>query len=335
MSLASLQKELFPIIEEKLILYFQSFDFGQSQELQEMIAYHMGWEDESKNHGKRIRPLLNLLTAGACGGKIEDALPAAIAIEYLHNFTLIHDDIEDDAPLRHGRKTLWKKWGLAQGINAGDALFSIAQLAMLNLEQTCSQPTTLRVMREFNLTCLHLTRGQYLDIAFESANYISIDAYLSMIRGKTAALVSLATQLGGLIADQEENRVEMAAHFGETLGMAFQIQDDFLGIWGDPQITGKSASSDLIAKKKTLPIIYGLQQSDEFRKTWENEGLSKENVEKSASLLISCGAQNFTKSKAEGFTNQAFSTLEKLFPQRDLYSDALFELTEILLQRKY
>ena len=251
-----------------------------------MIAYHMGWCEDDHGHGKRIRPLLLLLTVGASGGTIENAMPAAIAIEYLHNFTLIHDDIEDNASVRHGRKTVWKKWGLAQGVNAGDALFSIAQLAMLDLARTCSQPTALQAMKEFNLTCFHLTLGQYMDIAFESSNNISVESYLSMIRGKTAALISLTTQLGGLIAHQTTNQLEMLAQFGEALGMAFQVQDDYLGLWGDPQITGKSAASDLIARKKTLPIIYGLQHSNEFKNIWWDEALTSENVEEFAEKTV-------------------------------------------------
>ena len=335
MSLASLQKELLPKIEERLQAYFYSLDFEQNQELREMIAYHMGWGDDNVGHGKRIRPLLLLLITGACGGGIEDAMPAAVGIEYLHNFTLIHDDIEDNSSIRHGRKTLWKKWGLAQGINAGDALFSIAQLAMLDLEQTCSKPTTLEAVREFNLTCFHLTQGQHLDIAFETSNNTSVKSYLSMIRGKTAALISLATRLGGLIGDINKDRVNKLAEFGESLGIAFQIQDDYLGVWGDSQITGKSAASDLITRKQTLPIIYGLQHSVEFRKMWENEGITSETVESSANLLISCGAQNYTKTEAESFTNRAFSSLEGLFSQRNPYSDALYELTDLLLHRKH
>jgi len=333
MSLILLQKELLPIIETRLKTYIQSLDFSQSQELKEMIAYHMGWGDDNGGHGKRIRPLLVLLTTGASGGKINDALHAAIAVEYLHNFTLIHDDIEDDAPIRHGRKTLWKKWGLAQGVNAGDALFSIAQLAMLSLEETCGQWTALKAMKGFNRTCLHLTRGQYLDIAFESSKEISVDTYLAMIQGKTAALISYASYLGGLIAYQEKNHLGMLTQFGEALGMAFQIQDDYLGIWGDPKITGKSAASDLVTKKKTLPIIYGLQNSNEFLEIWEEEEISDQDVKKSADLLVSCGAQNYTKSKAEGFTKQAFSSLDGLFTRNNQYADALFELTTMLLHR--
>ena len=335
MSLTSIQKELLPIIESQLKKYFQSIDFGYSMELQEMIAYHMGWSDDEGSHGKRIRPLVVLLTTGAFGGRIKAALPAAIAIEYLHNFTLIHDDIEDDSPIRHRRKTLWKKWGLAQGINTGDALFCIAQLAMLDLEETCRPSTALKAIKAFNQTCLHLTRGQYLDIAFESTENINVETYLEMIQGKTAVLISLASRLGGLITDQKENHLAMLGEFGEALGMAFQIKDDYIGIWGDPKITGKSAVSDLVSKKKTLPVIFGLHHSDEFMKIWEKDEFSGQDLEEAANLLIKCDAQKFTQSKAEEFTNQAFSTLDKLFPQRNQYGEALFELTEMLLQRNY
>ncbi len=335
MSPESLQNQLLSKIEKQLITFLHSQNFEQSDELKEMIAYHMGWGDDGGSHGKRIRPLLTILTAGAFGGDIEKVMPAAIAVEFLHNFTLIHDDIEDNASIRHGRMTLWKKWGLAQGVNAGDALFSIAQLAMLSLNQTCGQSISIEAVQQFNLTCLHLTRGQYLDISFESSNKTSIDSYFAMILGKTAALISLAIRLGGLTSHQNEDQFKNLAKYGEALGMAFQIQDDYLGVWGDPIITGKSAASDLITKKKSLPIIYGLQHSDEFKRIWENEEVTSDNVGQLAKLLISCGAQEFTKSNAGKFTRDAFSTLEKIFPRKNIYSEALFELTELLLDRDY
>jgi geranylgeranyl diphosphate synthase type I len=335
MTLTVLQKQLLPEIEIHLKKILQSLDFGQSQPLHEMISFHMGWEDEGESHGKRIRPFLSLLCAGALNGSIQNTMPGAVAIEYLHNFTLIHDDIEDNSPIRHGRPTLWQKWGLAQAVNAGDALFSIAQLSMISLNETCDEITALKAIEAFNHTCLHLTRGQYLDIAFESSQDIDISTYLDMIGGKTAALIGFSSFLGGLTAHVEERQLGLLEDFGASLGMAFQIQDDYLGIWGNPKETGKSAATDLLTRKKSLPILFGLKQSDDFKNFWNNEEISPKNVGTFADMLISCGAQDFVQTKAGQFTEKAFKTLDELFPLENNYSKALYELTETLLKRNY
>ncbi len=335
MSLTVLQKQLLPEIETHLKIFLQSLDFGQSQTLYEMISYHMGWEDVGANHGKRIRPFLSLLCAGALNGTIQNTMPGAVAIEYLHNFTLIHDDIEDNSPIRHGKPTLWRKWGLAQAVNAGDALFSIAQLSMLSLNETCDEAIALKALEAFNHTCLNLTQGQYLDIAFESSQDIDISTYLDMIGGKTAALIGFSTFLGGLTAHVGERQLELLEAFGSSLGMAFQIQDDYLGIWGDPQETGKSAATDLLTRKKSLPILFGLKQSDDFKNFWNNEEISPENVDTLAHMLIACGAQDFVQTKAGQFTEKAFKALDQLFPVKNDYNIALHELTETLLNRNY
>jgi geranylgeranyl diphosphate synthase type I len=335
MSQTKLQEALLAEIESQLKYFIDSYDFGQSQPLKKMITYHMGWEHDQGSQGKRIRPLLTLLCTGAFNGPVRNALPAAAAVEFLHNFTLIHDDIEDNASIRHGRKTLWKKWGLAQAVNAGDALFSIAQLTMLNLSKTCNQGITLDAIQQLNRTCLHLTRGQYLDIAFESAQNIAVDNYMEMIEGKTAALIALSTYLGGLTAGKDQSYLDRLTNYGRNLGLAFQIQDDYLGIWGDPQKTGKSAASDLLARKKSLPILYGLEHSDEFQRIWKGDQISAENITKLSELLKSCGAQDYVNTQAEKFTEQAFSAISNLFPQENIHSKTLFQLTESLLQRKF
>jgi len=335
MTLKILQKQLLPEIEIHLKNLLQALDFGKSQPLHEMISYHMGWEDKGGSHGKRIRPFLSLLCAGALSGSIQNTMPGAVAIEYLHNFTLIHDDIEDNSPIRHGRPTLWQKWGLAQAVNAGDALFSIAQLSMLSLNETCDEEVALKAIKAFNHTCLHLTRGQYLDIAFESSEDIDISTYLDMIGGKTATLIGFSTFLGGLPAQVDKRHLGLLEDFGTGLGMAFQIQDDYLGIWGDPQETGKSAATDLLTRKKSLPILFGLKQSDDFKNFWNNEEISPENVDTLAHMLIACGAQDFVQTKAGQFTEKAFKALDQLFPVKNDYNIALHELTETLLNRNY
>lgn len=335
-SLSQLQRELLPVIEERLRSFLAKMEFGLSTELGEMLNYHMGWHPSipaDSPGGKRIRPFLTLLCHGAFSDDPERALPGAVALEFLHNFTLIHDDIEDNSPLRHRRPTLWKKWGPAQAINAGDALFSIAQTAILALESPCGPEIALRAALQMNAVCLHLTRGQYLDIAFENIMDVTVDTYLDMVEGKTAALIAFATSLGGLTAGQNLLICEKLADYGKMLGLAFQIQDDFLGIWGDPEITGKSAASDLQTKKKSLPVLFGLAHSPEFHEVWSKENPKEEDIEIMSVILETCGARDYVTQEAERHTDLAFQALDDLFPQHNRYVEALFELTDKLLMR--
>ena len=335
-TLAQLQRELVPVIEERLKSFLAGTDFGASAELGDMLTYHMGWDSanpENSSGGKRIRPLLTLLCHGAINDDLERSFPGAVAVELLHNFTLIHDDIEDSSPLRHNRPTLWKKWGLAQAINAGDALFSIAQTAILSLEETCGSEAALKAAKQMNKVCLHLTRGQYLDIAFETAPNVTVETYLDMVEGKTAVLIAFAASLGGLTAKQDQSHQERLSDYGRMLGLAFQIQDDLLGIWGDPNITGKSAASDLETHKKSLPVLFGLAHSPEFTSVWSKGDPADADIQSMSALLEACGARDYVAQMAKQHTDQAFQALNELFPQRNRYSDALHELTGQLLNR--
>jgi len=336
MNLKEILNSLLPKIETHLQDFINAQDFNHSQMLKEMLTYQMGWEEEGSK-GKRIRPSLVLLTAKALGGEIQKTMPAALSVEFLHNFTLIHDDIEDQSLYRHNRPTLWQRWGIAQAINAGDALFSIAQLAMLDLENTCGSSIAVKALNDLNQTCFHLTRGQSMDIAYETDQSVSPSAYLEMISGKTGALLGLSAGLGGLTSGQNDPTIDFLFEFGKSLGMAFQIKDDILGIWGDPGKTGKSASSDLQSRKKTLPILYGLEQSQNFRNMWEMKDLSKTQIQQMAEILEDCGAKIAAHQEAKSYTLQAFAALENLFPSSSDRNDeaaALFELTDELLKRE-
>ncbi|MBX7235472.1 MAG: polyprenyl synthetase family protein [Caldilineales bacterium] len=229
-----------------------------------MMRYHLGWEDpagqpETANQGKRVRPLVVLLACQAAGGDPYTALPAAAAVELVHNFSLIHDDIEDGSPTRRHRPTLWSLFGPAQAINAGDAMFTLARLALARLsERETPAPRALSAFYLFDQTCLCLTEGQHLDMSFETRTEVSPDDYLTMIGGKTAALLAASAQLGAIVAGASQEAGGQFWRFGHELGLSFQIQDDILGIWGDEAQTGKSAASDLLTRKKTLPVLFAL-----------------------------------------------------------------------------
>jgi geranylgeranyl diphosphate synthase type I len=336
MSLDALVQEYLPAIEEELQQVVASTHLPGLEELHQMLAYHMGWEGEGAGpeaRGKRIRPILVLLSASAAGGDWHNALPAAAAVELIHNFSLIHDDIEDNSPLRHGRATVWKLWGIPQAINAGDAMFTLAHLALLNLEGRVSPSTGLQAMRLLDRTCLHLTQGQYLDISYEARGDMDLEAYWPMVSGKTAALLSASCELGALAACAPSEVQAAFQQFGEALGLAFQAQDDLLGIWGNASLTGKSAESDLLSGKKSLPVLYGLKQGGQFAQRWNQGPLQAGEVRSVAEQLKQEGAYAYTQEKADALTRRALEALQAAAPQGEAPA-ALRALALKLLDRQ-
>lgn len=223
-----------------------------------MMRYQMGYADERFQPqpapgGKRFRPLLCLLACEAAGGNPEAALDFAAAIELLHNFSLVHDDIEDGDETRRHRPTVWKLWGEAQGINVGDGMLAIASRASLAGNGSAGW---LDLARSFQETALKLTEGQYLDMTFEARNDVTGQEYLDMIGRKTAALVRLSLWSGARIAGAGEQTLDGVARFGLAVGLAYQIHDDVMGIWGEPWQTGKAQGADLLRHKKTFPVLH-------------------------------------------------------------------------------
>jgi geranylgeranyl diphosphate synthase type I len=229
-----------------------------------MMRYHLGWADASLRpaffpSGKRLRPVLCLLACAEMGGDPVQALPAAAAIELLHNFSLIHDDVEDGDELRRHRPTVWALWGVPQAINVGDGMFALAYAALQRLaERGVKAKVALAAFDHFTRTCLALTEGQYLDISFEQRTQVSVNEYLRMIQGKTAALIGASVTIGALLAGASAAQQTALSQFGQSIGLAFQIQDDILGIWGDPAVTGKAAGNDILRRKKSLPLLHAL-----------------------------------------------------------------------------
>jgi geranylgeranyl diphosphate synthase type I len=307
---------------------------SHSSGLGEMISYQMGWSGEGAGpeaSGKQIRPKMVLLSCAAAGGQWQDALPAAAAVELIHNFSLIHDDIEDHSKYRRGRPTIWKIWGIPQAINTGDAMFALANAALLRLEKSIPPETVLEAGKLFHQTCLRLTQGQHLDILFESIQNVSVEDYWEMVSGKTAALLAFSMEVGALCAKANKKLQKNLSDFGLNLGLAFQAQDDFLGIWGIKENLGKSTSGDLVSKKKTLPVLFGLNQSQQFKRIWDQESLSSSDIEDLKQILEKAGGYDYTKKEVEKLTQRALHSLEMISPSPSLSS--LLDLADLLLSR--
>ena len=289
-------------------------------QLANMVRYPLGLVDETgrpvtASRGKRIRPVLLLLANEAAGGNWNAAIPAAAAVEFLHNFSLVHDDIQDNSPTRRGRPAVWKLWGPSQGINVGDLLFALSFSSLGGLERRgVSAEIRLATGDALTESCLELTRGQYLDLHFEDCPSVNMDHYLSMISGKSAALLSTCARIGALLADASSERVEHFACFGKNLGMAFQIRDDFLGLWGEPSLTGKSSVTDIQSRKKTLPVLYGLQHSKQFGELHRQPPEEDEDVSLFLALLEETGARKFTQMQVEHWSFAARQSLKAAEP---------------------
>ena len=279
---------MLPAIEDDLRRVIRQADEPDLVGFHQMLAYHMGWEGEGSGPvatGKRIRPLLVLLTNASSGGEWQAALPAASAVELVHNFSLIHDDIEDDSPLRRGRPTIWKKWGVPLAINIGDAMLTLAHLSILKLEETAGCAIAFNAEKILHQTCLDLTRGQHRDISYAERNDMRLEDYWPMVSGKTGALLSACTVLGALVAGVNQETLKAYQEFGINLGIAFQALDDMLGVWGDAALIGKSTDSDLVTGKKSLPVLYELSQNGAFASRWRRGAIPPDEIHHLAQQL--------------------------------------------------
>lgn len=336
-TLDALTKQMLPAIQQEMRTVLQADRHPPIDHLHGMMQYHMGWLDESMQPaeakaGKQIRPLLLLLTCHAAGGDWHQAVPAAAAIELVHNFSLIHDDIEDRSPTRRGRQTAWQLWGIPLAINAGDAMFAAAHLALNRLITRGVTPSiVVTALRRFDETCLQLTQGQHADMQFETRRDVSVDEYMAMITGKTSVLLQLCTELGALIAGCDEETAAQYGQFGLNLGLAFQVLDDVLGIWGDETLIGKSATSDIKTRKKTLPVLFGLSQSKELAKLYDQPEQSETFVAEVVALLDQVGAREFTEGSAQKYSEAALYNLAAVQPKIPIH---LEKLTAKLLQRQ-
>jgi len=328
-------------IELELQKQVSRLDAPRTKPFHEMLTYHMGWTGEGAGPeatGKRIRPLMVLLTCLASSGAAgkdetwQSALPAAAAMELVHNFSLVHDDIQDNSDRRRGRPTTWVKWGMPMAINVGDALFVMSNQAIIDLKENYQAEIVVRASQILHNTCLELTRGQFLDMSYEERTDLTVEDYWPMIGGKTAALLSACCHIGSLLGGADDVRQEEYRSFGHYLGLAFQVQDDILGIWGDETVTGKSAASDLIERKNSLPVLAGLSANGRFAARWKQGTIQRNEVEEVARFLASEGGYETAMDAAKQMTDLALMSLRAADPQGEA-GEALSELADKLLQR--
>lgn len=306
-----------------------------------MIAYHMGWTDQSgrplqASPGKFIRPALCLWACEACGSPAETALPAAAGLEWVHNFTLVHDDIQDGDRSRRGRDTVWAVWGLAQGINAGDALFAKA-FATLTAADGKYPERQLRAARLIANAVLVVVEGQSLDLRFEGKPDTPLRAYLRMVRAKTGALIGASLQAGAVMAGADSALAARLAHAGTLLGVAFQIRDDWLGTWGDSTITGKSSSGDLGRCKLTFPVVAGYAAMAErdraqLRELFAEPRGTGDRMPEIRALLEAAGGADLTRGASQHFADRAARIVETSGLPRQ-HIDQFLEVTHYVARR--
>ncbi|HEX7366773.1 MAG TPA: polyprenyl synthetase family protein [Pelobium sp.] len=298
-------------------------------ELYEPIAYLMALG------GKRLRPALVLMATDLFGGNIEDAKSPALAIEMFHNFTLMHDDIMDNAPLRRGQPTVHEKWSDSVAILSGDVMFVKAYRLMIQVK-----PEILTsVLEVFNKTAIEVCEGQQIDMNFEARAKVSIDEYLEMIRLKTAVLLGGALKIGALIGNADAENADLLYQFGENLGLAFQLQDDILDVYGDPEKFGKQVGGDIISNKKTFLLIKALElaKGDELVNLTEwinsNDFVPQEKVKAVKTLYNQLNIRELSENVMQKYASLALAAFEKInVPVEN--KTTLLSFAEMLVERE-
>lgn len=308
------------------------------------LRYYMGWADvdgtlTDRPEGKRLRPTLCLLACEAVGGDPSKALPAAVAIELVHNFSLIHDDIEDGDRTRHHRPTLWVLWGEPTALVAGNNLLAIGDIAAHQLRKADTEiDTAVEAGHVLTQRYLSMMEGQYLDIAYEGRTDVTVDEYLAMIERKTGALIEGAVELGALVGSGgSREHIDGLRDVGDDLGRIFQIRDDVLGIWGGPAL-GKPIGADITRKKNSLPVVHVLEharnaEQQELQRIYAEDEIKASDVERVLEVMDGLGTERWCQAQAETRWDRARSRLSSL----QLSSDAtreFFELGEYLLVRE-
>ena len=308
--------------------------------MRRIAGYHFGWWDElgtpaSADTGKAIRPVLVVLSAEAVGSTAERVRRAAVAVELVHNFSLLHDDVIDGDATRRHRPTGWSVFGVPTAILAGDALLTLA----FGVLAEDPSPATATAVRRLCTALLQVVDGQTEDVAFEHRTDVLLTECMAMAAGKTGALMGCACALGSLLADAEPYRVEHLRRFGEHLGLAFQLVDDLLGIWGDPGVTGKPILSDLRSRKKSLPVVAaltaGTKASSELARLYHRaEPLEESDLCVAATLVEQAGGREWAEAEAQRQLDTALSCLQAADPD-ERAAEQLVAVAHLITRRDY
>ena len=320
---------------------------SDKSEAYRLLRYHLGWIDQQGNRldtsmtqGKALRPTLCLFACDALTDDYSKALPAAAALEFIHNFSLIHDDIQDQDVERRHQPTVWHLWGIPKALWSGDAMQCTGDLSLLGVSARDVPPeTVLKVSEILTESYTEMIQGQVLDLQFESRTDITADEYLFMIACKTGALIRAGLEIGALLGTNDLATINAFAKFGEYLGRAFQIRDDYLGIWGDQATLGKATGNDIRRRKKSYPVVFALERSnghalEDLLRIYEQEELEEEDVEKVLAVLEEVGSQENAQHLTEVAAAQALDALKPV-PLPDWARIESEELVDFLARREY
>lgn len=289
------------------------------ENLYQILTYGMGWTDKlgkpvTISGGKLLRPTLCLFAAEASGGRADKAIKTAIALEYIHNFSLFHDDIQDQDEIRHHRPTVWYVWGEPKAIVAGNVLRSIADVTLTEfLNPNIGDSDAVMISKTMTTGYLEMIEGQFLDLSYESRHDISVEEYLDMISHKTGALIRCSMELGAHIGSGDQRVIKAFRESGRALGYLFQITDDVLGIWGDKQKTGKPVGQDIARKKNSLPAVHAMSKSNRkqsalLKNIYSKQNLDQNDVDTVLNIMNSIGTKNYIGSLADKYANSALKS---------------------------
>ena len=309
----------------------------------DMLRYYVGWADETgapitAMTGKAVRPTLCLFGCEAVGGSLNFAIPAAVALEFIHNFSLVHDDIQDEDETRHNRKTLWAVWGKPKALVAGDILRVVADVALHSLEREGLEPDrSLAAVSLLTESYLEMLEGQYLDLSYEGRHDISMDDYMGMISRKTGALIRCSLNIGAVVGADDPDAIAALRECGRALGYVFQIRDDVLGVWGEENITGKPVGADIRRKKNSYPIVYTMEAAanedrDSISSAYLKAELDDEDVVSVLNVMEKIGVREHAQTEAARWADKAIGAITPV-ELSHWHREQIEEFTHFLLVR--